>query len=90
MVEWATDLRRNVLGWEDEQWEAFMCLLLNQELDQEPEHLAHWLGRLVMRKELARRSIIRQEATYCLLCKTGNETLNHLVFLCLETWKLWH
>lgn len=46
-------------------------------------------GRIAVKSELAKRRIIHNNTSCCILCLKELETVDHLFFKCPEAWKIW-
>lgn len=46
-------------------------------------------GRVAVKEDLVKRNLVQRDATLCTLCNREAESVGHLFFSCLESWKVW-
>ncbi|EOY00278.1 Uncharacterized protein TCM_010121 [Theobroma cacao] len=101
--EWRVKLRRQVFGWEQEQYESFndtikeffLCKNMKDELvwkKTASETLVWQLmhGKVAVKGELIKREIINAAETLCPLCNDSIETVDHLFVGCINVKSLWY
>ncbi|XVF31954.1 hypothetical protein REPUB_Repub17cG0039700 [Reevesia pubescens] len=45
--------------------------------------------RITVKEELAKKTVLFWNAASCLVCSCANESVEHLFFVCYDSWKVW-